>query len=154
MGRQWLSDRICVGYLCGLESGICLSLKHVDRSWEYKHSEILRECVHKREFEWFFEFLFLEKCTLEDSGCVTEYVWGTCVDLSPGCVCHYITLAEVESIKPEKCRPCIETVYTNVKLGAIFTCLFLHKYTCDDSGCVTEYVWSTCVDLSQGYLHN
>ncbi len=24
---QWLSDRICVGYLCGVESGISLSLK-------------------------------------------------------------------------------------------------------------------------------
>ena len=30
----------------------------------------------------------------------------------------------------------------------------LHKYTCDGSGCVTEYVWGTCVDLSPGYLYD
>ncbi len=26
----------------------------------------------------------------------------------------------------------------------------LHQYTCDGSGCVTQYVWDTCVDLSPG----
>ena len=27
-------------------------------------------------------------------------------------------------------------------------------YTCDGSGCVTEYVWGTCVELSPGYLYD
>ena len=37
---------------------------------------------------------------------------------------------------------------------AIFDCPHLDKYTCNDSGCVTEYVGGTCVDLSPGYLYD
>ncbi len=35
---------------------------------------------------------------------MTEYVWGTCVDLRPGDLYDCGSLAEVESIKPLKCR--------------------------------------------------
>ncbi len=35
---KWFSVRICVGCLCGLDSGISLSLKDVDGSWEHKNS--------------------------------------------------------------------------------------------------------------------
>ena len=35
---------------------------------------------------------------------MTEHVWGTCVDLSPGYLYDCRSLAEVESIKPVKCR--------------------------------------------------
>ena len=35
---------------------------------------------------------------------MTDYVWGTCVDLSPGDLYDCRSLAEVESIKPLKCR--------------------------------------------------
>ncbi len=36
----------------------------------------------------------------------------------------------------------------------VFGCLFLHKYTCDGSGCETEYVWGTCVDLIRAYFYH
>ncbi len=36
----------------------------------------------------------------------------------------------------------------------VFDCPHLHKYTCDDSGCVTEYVWGICVELCPGYLYD
>ncbi len=35
---------------------------------------------------------------------------------------------------------------------AVFGCPYPHKYTCDGSGCVTEYVWGTSVELSPGYF--
>ena len=35
---------------------------------------------------------------------MTEYVWGTCVDLTPGYLCDGWSVADVESIKPLKCR--------------------------------------------------
>ncbi len=35
---------------------------------------------------------------------MTEYVCGTCVDLSPGDLYACRSLAEVESLKPLKCR--------------------------------------------------
>ncbi len=41
---------------------------------------------------------------IDVSGCVTEYVWGTCVDLSPGYLYLNRTLPEVESIKTANCR--------------------------------------------------
>ncbi len=46
-----------------------------------------------------------------------------------------------------------ETVCVNVKFS-IFDSLFVHKYTCDGGGCVTQYAWGTCVDLSPGYLYD
>ena len=36
----------------------------------------------------------------------------------------------------------------------IVGCLFLHQYTWCASGCVTEYVRGTCVDLMPAYLHD
>ena len=35
---------------------------------------------------------------------MTDYVWDTCVDLSPGYLCDCRSLSEVESITPLKCR--------------------------------------------------
>ena len=51
-----------------------------------------------------FDCPHLDRYTCDGSGCVTDYVWGTCVDLSPGYLCDYRSLAEVESITPLKCR--------------------------------------------------
>ena len=67
---------------------------------------------------------------------MTEYVWGTCVDLTPGYLCDGWSVAEVESIKPLKCRV---RVYKREFL-AVFDCPYLHKHTCD--------VWGTCCDIS------
>ena len=33
---QWLWDRICVGYLCGLDSGMSPSFQHFCGRWEHK----------------------------------------------------------------------------------------------------------------------
>ena len=56
-----------------------------------------------------FGCLFLHKYTLDGSVCVTEYVWGTCVDLRPGYLFIIRTLAEVEGIKPANCRLLLPT---------------------------------------------
>jgi hypothetical protein len=42
--------------------------------------------------------------TLENSACLIEYVWSTCVDLRPGYLTLNWTLEEVESIKLANCR--------------------------------------------------
>ena len=44
------------------------------------------------------------KYTYDGSRCVTEYVCGICVDLCPGYLYDWRSLAEVESIKPVTCR--------------------------------------------------
>jgi hypothetical protein len=54
--------------------------------------------------EWLIKQTTLDKYTCDGSGCVTEYVWGTCVDLSPGYLYDCRSLEEGESIKPVKCR--------------------------------------------------
>ena len=46
----------------------------------------------------------LDQHTCDGSGCVTEYVWGTYVDLRPGYLCDCRSVAEVDSIAPLKCR--------------------------------------------------
>ena len=51
-----------------------------------------------------FDCPHLHKYTCDGSGCVTEHVWGACVDLSPGYLYDCRSLAEVESIQPLKCR--------------------------------------------------
>ena len=48
--------------------------------------------------------LFLHKYTYDGSGCETEYVCGTCVDLIPAYLYDSRTLAEVERTKVVKCR--------------------------------------------------
>ena len=48
----------------------------------------------------------LHKYTFQGSGCETECVWGTCVDLILGYLDVCSSLAEVESIKAAKCRLC------------------------------------------------
>ncbi len=40
MRWKWLYDRICVGYLCGLESGISLWLPEFGGSWEHTTTEM------------------------------------------------------------------------------------------------------------------
>ncbi len=87
-----------------------------------------------------FDFLFLHKYTWDGSGCVTEYVWGTCVDLSLGYLYPKRTLADVEIIKPANGRV---PVY-NREFERYSGCLFLEKYTLEDSGGVTECVGGTC----------
>ncbi len=42
--------------------------------------------------------------SITGSGCVTEYVGGTCVDMRPGYLCDCRSVAQLESIKPLKCR--------------------------------------------------
>ena len=48
--EKWLWDRISVGYLCGLESGVAQRLKHFGASWEHHSSEINK---YNLAFEWF-----------------------------------------------------------------------------------------------------
>ena len=95
------------------------------------------------------DLLFPHKYTWEGSGCGTECVWGTCVDLIPGYFYVCSSLAEVESIKAAKSRLC---VYKHA-FFATFDLLFVHKCTWEGSGCETECVWGTCVDLIPGYLY-
>ena len=75
-------------------------------------------------------------------------MWGTCVDLSPEYLYVCSSWAEVESIKAAKSR------LRGYKRAffVTFDLLLLHKYTWEGSGCETEWVWGTCVDLSPGYL--
>ena len=150
---------------------------------------------------------YLHKYTCDGSGCVTEYVWGTCVDLSPGYVSDCRSLAEVDRINPLKCWVCVynrefsgvwlpissqiltrwQWLCDRIRVRYLFgvesrICLWLpefggswehkttemlsrcvymwhladfgwphlHKYTCDGRGCVTDYVWGTCVELIPG----
>ena len=105
---QWLWDRICVGYLCGLDSGIFLWLKVFGGSWEHKSSQMSTPCV----WTWIwtiFGCLLLHEYTYDGSGCETECVWGTCVDLIPAHLYDWRSLAEVERIKAVKCRVLIYT---------------------------------------------
>jgi hypothetical protein len=100
---QWLWDRICVGYLCGLDSGIAQWLQHFGGSLENKSSEMSRPCA----WSWIspvFGCPFLHKYAFDGSCCQTECVLGTCVNLSPAYLYHWRTLAEVESINVVKCR--------------------------------------------------
>ena len=46
----------------------------------------------------------LHKYTCDASGCETEYVRGTCVDLIPAYLFDCRTVAEVERIQVVKCR--------------------------------------------------
>ena len=50
------------------------------------------------------DVLLLHKYTWEGSGCETECVWGTCVDLYPEYLYVCSSWAEVESIKATKSR--------------------------------------------------
>ena len=54
-----------------------------------------------------FDLLFHHKYTWEGSGCETECVWGTCVDLIPEYLYVCSSLAEVESMKAAKRRLCV-----------------------------------------------
>ena len=146
---QWLWDRKRVGYLCGLDSGIFLWLKVFGGSWEHKSSEITRPCA----WTWIwavFGCLLLHEYTYDGSGCETESVWGTCVDLIPAYFYDWRSLAEVESIKAVKFR---DLVY-KCEFLTVFGSLCLHKYLYDGSGCETEYVWGTCVDLIPSYFYD
>ena len=95
------------------------------------------------------DLLFPHKYTWEGSGCETECVWSTCVDLYPGYLNVCSSWAEVESTKAAKSRLC---VYKHA-FFATFDDLLLHKYTWEGSGCETECVWGTCVDLIPGYVY-
>ncbi len=44
------------------------------------------------------------KISCDVGGCVTQYVWGSCVDLSPGYLYDWRSLVEVESINLVRCR--------------------------------------------------
>ena len=46
MSWQWLCDRICVGYLCGLQSGISVWLQEFGGCWENKTSEMSSPCIN------------------------------------------------------------------------------------------------------------
>ena len=70
------------------------------------------------------------------------------MELIPGYLSDCRSLAAVESIKPLKCRVC---VYKR-EILAVFDWTYLHKYTFDVSGGVTEYVWGACVELIPGYF--
>ena len=65
--------------------------------------------VYKREYLVVFDCPYLDKCTCDGSGCVTEYVGGTCVDMRPGYLCDYRSVSEVENINPLKCRVRVNT---------------------------------------------
>ena len=60
--------------------------------------------VYKREYLVVFDCPYLDKYTCDGSACVTEYVWGTCVDLRPGYLCDCRSVAQLERINPLKCR--------------------------------------------------
>ena len=51
-----------------------------------------------------FDDLLLHKYTFHGSGCETECVWGTCVDLSPEYLYVCSSWAEVESTTAAKSR--------------------------------------------------
>ena len=72
---QWLWDRICVGHLCGLDSGISTSLKDFGGSWEHKSSDISSPaiqlwisavfgslCLHKYTYDVWWQWLWDRIC--------------------------------------------------------------------------------------------
>ena len=140
-----------VGYLCGLDSGISLSLKDADGSWEHKRSEMSSPTIYTSIWA-VFGCQYLHKYTWYASGCETEYVWGTCVDLIPAYLHHWRTLAEVESIKAVTCRVLLYNCEFQRFLGAyVYTSTHMMH---DGSGCETEYVWGTCVDFIPACLYH
>ena len=69
-----------------------------------------------------FDLLLLHKYTFDGSGCETQCVWGTCVDLSPGYLYVCSSLAEVESIKAAKRRLCVyKRAYLRLLTSYCFT---------------------------------
>ena len=126
---------MCVGYLCGLDSGISPYFQPVGGSCEHRSIEKSTECVQSGIFAT-CDLPFLHKYTLEGSGCETECVRGTCVDFSPTHLYVCSRLAQVESIKAAKSRL---RVYKRT-FFATLDLLFLHKHTCNGSGCETECV--------------
>ena len=65
------------------------------------------DCVCKRAFFVTFDLLFHHKYAWEGSGCETECVCGTCVDLSPEYLGVCSSWAEVDSIKAATSRLCV-----------------------------------------------
>jgi len=114
-----------VGYLCGLESGISLSLKDFGGSWDHKSSEMLTPCVWT-SIRAVFGCLLLHEYTYDGNGCETEYVWGTRGVLSPAYLYHWRTLAEVESIKAVTFRVLLYNCVFQRFLGA-------YEYTSTDT---------------------
>ena len=77
---QWLWDRMRVGYLCGLDSGIFLWLKVFGGSWEHKSSEMSSPaiytsiwavfgclCLHK--YTWYIDGSWEDKSSEMSSLC-------------------------------------------------------------------------------------
>ena len=76
---------MCVGCSCGLNSWICLCLKLLGGSFDGKAANCrLRVC--KMSIFVISDLLLVHKYTWAGSGCGTECVWSTCVDLIPGYV--------------------------------------------------------------------
>ena len=107
--KKWNVETVCINvslsdfqvYLHGLASGISQASKESGRSWEDKNRQMSSPCVFTSQ--WFWACLFHLKYTCNDSGCQTEYVWGTCMDWNPGYLQHRDSLTEVESVKWGKC---------------------------------------------------
>ena len=77
---------------------------------------------------------------------------GTCVDFIPAYLYHSRTLAEVESIKAVTFRVLLYNCEFQRFLGAyVYTSTHMMY---DGSGCETEYVWGTCLDLIPAYLYH
>ena len=103
MRWQWLGDRICMGYLCKVESKIPQWLKQFGTCWQHKSSEMSSPCVWT-SISTILRCLFLVKDTCDGSGWETDYVWGTCVKCNPKYLNDWSSLAQVDSIKAVKCR--------------------------------------------------
>jgi hypothetical protein len=92
---------------------------------------------------------FPHKYTCQGSGGETECVWGARVDLIPGYVYVFQLLGGSFDGKVANCRLRV----CKMSIFVISDLLFGHKYTWKGSGCETECVWGTCVDLIPGYLY-
>ena len=136
----WLWDRICVGNMWGLASGIAQWLQHFVTSWEHKSCEIHK---YNGEFERFlgaysYTNTHMMAVVVRQNACGVP-VWTWFRGISP-------SLKDFggswEDKRSEMSSPAI---YTSI--WAVFGCLLLHEYTYDGGGCETEYVWGTCEDL-------
>ena len=95
-----------------------------------------------------FDLLLLHKYTWEGSGCETECVWGTCVDLSPEYLGVCSSWAEVDSIKAAKRRLCgYKRAYLRLLTSYFITNTHFKVVVVRQNGCGVP-VWTCIRDIS------
>jgi hypothetical protein len=168
--------RICVEYLCGLHSGIPLSLKDFGGSWEHTSQAeyVWGTCVDLipadsgislsvKDFGGSWEEKAVKYrvrvCKREFerlSGAQTHmWLWWLWDRICVRCL-HGLASGIPEASREfggswedkswQMPSPCVWRW-----IWAIFGCLFLHECTCDCSDYQIEYVWDTCMDCNPGY---